>query len=488
MLDGFVLLEAARVEDPEEADKVVLEGCAISAVVPEDLAFFTRLTHLDLGDNRVPFDSLAYLPGLQELHLDCNGLTQLNCPAGGFPKLEVLNLSYNGIDAQSLLALMSIPSLRELDISNNELTSLPAELSGFKSLERLNCDHNRLSSESAFLSLSTLPQLRALSLAHNRVVQLPISATETGFPQLVSFSLAHNLIAHEDSLLPVLHISTLRSLLLYGNPFLSHGKTSKELAEVMEVQRGVQLVTLPPPPPEPPRKLDPRSLAVVPEPPTRRRVAMSMPRSSKAKARPPAPEPAMDTPALVTTEERVPEEGDAGSSFFLTAAPAAEASAGAVGAGGVAAADGEEDDGAVWDALAEELSSARVPDIEMRTAVSALKQALERPDADPVPASTSYLKGTTAQHYRSRVKHVHASRPKPLLRPTDEGGSPAARSAIDGMSETINKLQARLGELDATSAGGGAATDAAYMGSLVATLSAMKEMGVGGNVAAAPLA
>ena len=92
-----MLLQTCRVEDPEEAQKAVLEGAGISAVVTEDLPFFTKLTHLDLGDNHVQLESLGYLPQLQELHLDCNGLTDLACPPGGFPRLEVLNLSYNAV-------------------------------------------------------------------------------------------------------------------------------------------------------------------------------------------------------------------------------------------------------------------------------------------------------------------------------------------------------------------------------------------------------
>ena len=99
VLDGFVLLETCRVEDPEQAQKAVLEGCGISAVVADDLPFFAQLTHLDLGDNHVRIEALAYLPALFELHLDCNGLTTVDVPPGGFPALEVLNLSFNGLSA-----------------------------------------------------------------------------------------------------------------------------------------------------------------------------------------------------------------------------------------------------------------------------------------------------------------------------------------------------------------------------------------------------
>ena len=141
VLDGFVL-STCRVEDPEEAQKAVLEGAGISAVVTEDLPFFTKLTHLDLGDNHVQLESLGYLPQLQELHLDCNGLRSLTVPVGGFPNLEVLNLSFNGVSAAAIVALAEIPRLRDLDLSHNELSALPASLARFGSLESLNLEHN----------------------------------------------------------------------------------------------------------------------------------------------------------------------------------------------------------------------------------------------------------------------------------------------------------------------------------------------------------
>ena len=142
VLDGFVLLQTCRVEDPEEAQKAVLEGAGISAVVTEDLPFFTKLTHLDLGDNHMQLESLGYLPQLQELHLDCNGLRSLTVPVGGFPNLEVLNLSFNGVSAAAIVALAEIPRLRDLDLSHNELSALPASLARFASLESLNLEHN----------------------------------------------------------------------------------------------------------------------------------------------------------------------------------------------------------------------------------------------------------------------------------------------------------------------------------------------------------
>ena len=59
-------------------------------------------------------------------------------PPGGFPCLEVLNLSYNGLDSDAILTLADLPRLRQLDVSRNELTALPADMSGFHSLQVLN--------------------------------------------------------------------------------------------------------------------------------------------------------------------------------------------------------------------------------------------------------------------------------------------------------------------------------------------------------------
>ena len=47
-----------------------------------------------------------------------------------------------------------------------------------------------------------------------------------------SLNLTYNAITHEEALLPLLRLPALRMLLLYGNPFLSHGGASPDLIEV----------------------------------------------------------------------------------------------------------------------------------------------------------------------------------------------------------------------------------------------------------------
>ena len=487
VLDGFVLLEACRCEDPDEAEKAVLEGCGISSVISEDLSFFRKLSHLDLGDNRVPLAALAYLPSLIELHLDCNGLSDVTIPAGGFPALEVLNLSYNGLNSTAVATLADIPRLRQLDLSVNDLSALPADMSGFQALQSLNCEHNRLGSEASWLSLGSLPALRSLSLAHNRLEGLSPSAAETAFSQLATLDLSNNLVAREEALLPVLQMGALRSLLVYNNPFLHRGQASDDFHEVLARQRGMDLVTLPPPPPAPPAKIDLSLMTTVAEPPARRRI----PKHTAVRSKP-APPP---------KQGAAKSEGEGeDSSFFLTAGGNYDATPG----------DDSETNAhapmleAQADALShdfwgpgDDLLDAQV---DIRSAVTALKAAIERPPVRPTNANAAHLKTTASIQARKREKFAPA-----LAKARAEGGRsasgllPPSRSggAAEDMAAGVAVLQQRMGiELAAgrggatgsITFGGGAPADGdpegdACVSSLQSMLTSMQSMDVGATSA-----
>ena len=473
VLDGFVLLEACRCEDPDEAEKAVLEGCGITSVISEDLSFFRKLSHLDLGDNQVPLATLAYLPALLELHLDCNGLAELSVPPGGFPVLEVLNLSYNGLSSAAVAALADISRLRQLDISMNELSALPADMSGFAALQSLNCEHNRLNTEASLLALGTLPSLRSLSLAHNGIEALAASATDTiAYAQLSTLDLSNNAIAREEALLPVLQMTSLRTLLLYGNPFLHRGAASDDFHEVLAVQRGMELVVLPPPPPPPPAKIDLSCMTTVAEPPVRRKIP-----TGRSAMRKPAPKPA-ETPE--------PEEDD--SSFFLTSGGATDAPK-APGPEQMALLEAQaqalEQD--VW-GPADEVFDATV---DIRTAAHALKAAIDRPPVHVSLASAPHLKLTASILNRQRQKHQYAPPEggnggrKPAAKLVTGAAAPQrAGGAVEDMAAGIGELQQRMGAQLAAAGGviGGATLDPegdACVSSLQSMLHAMQDMSVG---------
>lgn len=160
LLDGFALLDACQVEEPEEAVQAVLEGCGLSSAVASDFAFFTQLTHLDLGDNRLQLGQLAGLPALLELHLDCNGVRSVALPSGGFARLEVLNLAYNALTVDAVASLAQLPCLRELDLTANQLNALPADWASFLELRRLVLDRNELGADEDLIALGTTPYLK----------------------------------------------------------------------------------------------------------------------------------------------------------------------------------------------------------------------------------------------------------------------------------------------------------------------------------------
>ena len=129
LLDGFMLLEACRVEFPDEATRGVVQEKGLERVAAEDMPFFSKLGFLDLGDNKLRFEDLSCFTALQELHLHCNGISQIG-DYGGFEHLEILDLSYNALSLDSVAALTKLSKLRELDLTCNALTSLPDVMVG----------------------------------------------------------------------------------------------------------------------------------------------------------------------------------------------------------------------------------------------------------------------------------------------------------------------------------------------------------------------
>ena len=146
-LDGFALLEASCSELPEEATKASIESADLCGLVLQDLAFFRRLVILNLGDNKLGAGGVcdvlsrlgSALPSLVDLRLHCNGISAIEplgrvpffgAPEGFddsplFPNLEILDLSYNALNAESIRFLSVLPKLRELDLTCNGLTRLP---------------------------------------------------------------------------------------------------------------------------------------------------------------------------------------------------------------------------------------------------------------------------------------------------------------------------------------------------------------------------
>lgn len=246
-------------------------------------------------------------------------------------------------------------------------------------------------------------------------------------------------------------------------------------------QRSIELVTLPPPPPAPPAKIDLSLMTTVAEPPVRRKIVTVPP--AKPRKLPPTKLPAVVKPP--------PEEES--SSFFLTAGGG---EGGRGEAGGSAEAERmleaqaqalEQD---VWGPSDDLFDSA----IDIRTAVTALKAAVERPPITPTNAAAPHLKLTQSLTQRQRTKFEPPERPTRGRAPLGKlaGGLAApqrAGGAVEDMAAGIGELQQRMGARLATSqADGGSATldpeGDACVSSLQSMLSAMQEMSVGAGASA----
>ncbi|KAJ9457533.1 Plant intracellular Ras-group-related LRR protein 4 [Diplonema papillatum] len=145
-LDGFALLEACQVDDPDDATEGVLTDRGFNSVVQEDMEFFSKLEYLDLGENEVALHELTRLNKLEELHLPCCQLSTITLPAGSFTVLSTLNLSFNNFTDPAIVSTLasSLPRLSKLDLSGNNLQTLPPSSTlPFQCLKQLALENNR---------------------------------------------------------------------------------------------------------------------------------------------------------------------------------------------------------------------------------------------------------------------------------------------------------------------------------------------------------
>ena len=176
LLDGFLILYSCRVKLPHEAIKSKLASQKIVEVIEEDLCYFQNLNAIELSDNRVRLEQLKNLKSLVDVNLQYNNIQSIPpLTREDFPKLEILNLSYNSITPASIRNLYGIHKLKLLDLQGNNLVTLPDDLRELRFLEELNLSSNYLSSNSTlvnpsviFKTLGQMPKLKRLNISRNK--------------------------------------------------------------------------------------------------------------------------------------------------------------------------------------------------------------------------------------------------------------------------------------------------------------------------------
>lgn len=207
ILDGYFLLKHCCVEDPGDLCKVDVACQDLTDAREEDFELFPNVAYINAGENMLPFESFRSFESLRQLEIPLNGLRGLKVSFEDFPSLEVLDLSYNNLSKDDILALGVLPKLRVLHLSGNQLRSLPPEMQKphlvpssdsdsqslmprFSLLEILHLDDNQLSDLTTFASLAGLRRLKELNLEKNIIQAIPHLKAVSG--RLVAVESAHN--------------------------------------------------------------------------------------------------------------------------------------------------------------------------------------------------------------------------------------------------------------------------------------------------------
>ncbi|KAM3936227.1 X-ray radiation resistance-associated protein 1 [Leptodactylus fuscus] len=183
VLGTSLLMKTHHVRKPSDLCAADVSDRGLTTAQWEEFQQFTCLAYINASENTLQLEAFRTFPALRELDLSMNGIHRITVTPGEFPKLEVLDLSYNSLFPGDISHLGVLPHLRVLCLTGNSLTHLPPDLSAppvnnpeipmFPNLQVLKLDDNLLSDPSVFTSMATLQQLRLLNLDKNAISAIP---------------------------------------------------------------------------------------------------------------------------------------------------------------------------------------------------------------------------------------------------------------------------------------------------------------------------
>ncbi|KAF1939581.1 PP2C-domain-containing protein [Clathrospora elynae] len=185
--------------------------------LPPSLSLASRLTMLDISNNRLQSldrAELHKLQSLQGLRLSNNGLTRLPPYFGQYRALRSLNLSSNSLHEFPDF-LCEVRTLVDLDISFNSISSLP-KIGQLTCLERLWATNNKLTG-SFPPTLSNLVNLREIDVRFNALDSMDVMSQ---LPRLEYLMIGHNSISVFEGYFP-----KIRVLHMNHNPVTRFGLT-----------------------------------------------------------------------------------------------------------------------------------------------------------------------------------------------------------------------------------------------------------------------
>lgn len=186
--------------------------------LPQSLSLATRLTMLDISNNRLEqleHAQLNKLQSLQGLRLSNNRLTSLPKYFGQYRSLRSLNLSSNSL-SEFPDFLCEIRTLVDLDISFNSISNLP-KIGQLTTLERIWATNNKLTGSFSD-SIGDLVNLREIDIRFNAITSIDVLAT---LPNLEFLTVGHNSISAFEG-----KFAKLRVLKMNHNPVTRFGLTT----------------------------------------------------------------------------------------------------------------------------------------------------------------------------------------------------------------------------------------------------------------------
>ncbi|KAF8456773.1 hypothetical protein BDZ91DRAFT_800998 [Kalaharituber pfeilii] len=179
--------------------------------LPASISHATRLTYLDISNNRIENLEHAQLEktsNLVSLKMTNNQLTSLPASLTKFKSLRSLHVSSNCLTAFPPF-ICSLVTLVDLDISFNAIPSFPPEIGQLTALERLIATNNKLAG-SFPPSFSKLSSLKELDVRYNPLSNIDVVAE---LPRVELVLVGHNSISGLEKSFKII-----RALHLNSNP------------------------------------------------------------------------------------------------------------------------------------------------------------------------------------------------------------------------------------------------------------------------------